>query len=168
MKFKEILKSITGISTPVFGVSWNPPKTEKATAKKVIAFLEDRRVLYNPSEMEMPDHCIRSVIEIRSFLTQEIGDSGNGELRDSLRAMRSACRKFMDVVGAHPDLARFGGHEGHWASWTFNGALGEMRGVFGVHLAKIAVMHGLGIEDSLAVILPIRGDLAGDESDIHG
>ena len=73
MQFKEILKSITGISTPIFGISWSPPNTEKSEAGEVIVFLEDRRVLYNPSEMEMPGHCIQSVVEIRNFLTEKIG-----------------------------------------------------------------------------------------------
>lgn len=158
MKFKEILKSITGISTPVFGVSWNPPKTEKVVAKEVIAFFEDRRVLYNPSELEMPDHCVQSVMEIRNFLTGKIGALDKGELCDSLKAMRASCRKFMDAVGANPDTVKYGHHQGHWASWVFNSALGEMRGVFGIHTAKIAAMYGLDVEEDLAKILPIGDD----------
>ena len=64
----------------------------------------------------------------------------------------------MDTVGANPDIVSYGNHQGHWASWTFNGALCELRGVFGIHLAKIAVMYGLDIEEGLATILPIRDD----------
>lgn len=53
---------------------------------------------------------------------------------------------------------RFGGHTGHWASWEFNGALGELRGVIGLHLARIAAQYGLDIEDDLARILPGADD----------
>jgi hypothetical protein len=154
MKFNEILKRLNGISTPVFGISWNPSQTDKDQAKEIIAFLEDRRVLYNPSEMEMPDHCVQSVLEIRKFLTEKIGISQGNDLQDSLRAMRASCRKFLDMVGANNDVVRFGSHNGHWASWTFNGAIGELRGVFGVHIAKIAAMYGIGVEEELAKILP--------------
>jgi hypothetical protein len=39
----------------------------------VIAFLENRRVLYNPCQMEVTDHYVWSVIEIRHCLTEELG-----------------------------------------------------------------------------------------------
>lgn len=38
----------------------------------VIGYLEDRRVLYNPNEMESPDHCVQSVLQIRSLLAQRL------------------------------------------------------------------------------------------------
>ncbi|MCE5202788.1 MAG: hypothetical protein LLG24_00990 [Actinomycetia bacterium] len=160
MRFEEIASRVTGFSTPVFGVSWQPPEPEIVAARRVIAFLEDRRVLYVPSEMEVPHHCVMSVMEIRHFLTQELGALGDQSgLHRSLRAMRAACRKFLDEVGAQDgDIVRYGGHHNHWASWQFNGALGELRGVFGLQLARIATEYGLDIEDELARILPGADD----------
>jgi hypothetical protein len=68
----------------------------------------------------------------------------------------AACRKFLDhVQESGPDVVRFGWHHGHWASWDFNAALGELRGVFGVHLAQLAVLYRLDVEDNLASILPL-------------
>lgn len=93
MKFKEITSRVTGFSIPIFGISWNPPEPEVQAARRVVAFLEDRRVLYVASEMEVPIYCVRSVLEICSFLTTEIVKLSTGSgLADSLRAMRSACR----------------------------------------------------------------------------
>ena len=156
MRFKEILSRLTGISVPVFGVSWNPPEADRAVVRRVVAFLEDRRVLYAPSEMEVPEHCVRSVIEIRAFLTAELGKlDDSSELAANLRALRAACRKFLDTVQEDGDrIVRFGFSHGHWASWVFNGALGEMRGVFGVHLAILATKYGVNVEKDLATILP--------------
>ena len=121
----------------------------------MIAFLEDRRVLYEPSEMEVPSHCVHSVIEIRHCLTEELGKlEGSSELAASLRAMRAACRKFLERVGTD-------GREGiryaigsNVHSWTFGSALGELRGTFGVHVARIAAAFKLDVEDRLASILP--------------
>ena len=156
MKFKDIIKRITGISTPVFGVSWNPKNTERDVAKEVIPYLEDRRVLYVPSEMEVPQHCVDSVLQIRHFLTSKIAKlDQDSELSNSLRAMRAACRKFLNNISSrNGDIIRFGAHRGHWASWEFNGAIGELRGVFGIHVAKIAVAYGVDVENDLASIMP--------------
>lgn len=98
MKITEILARLTGISTPVFGVSWEPTELERAAARRVIAFLEDRRVLYHPEQMEVPSHCVNSVLDIRRFLTEELGNlSSDDALAQNLSAMRAACRKFLVV-----------------------------------------------------------------------
>lgn len=156
MKFKDIIKRLTGISTPIFGVSWNPENTERDIAQQVISYLEDRRVLYNPTEMECPDHCVQSVLQIREFLTSKIGElPENTEISKSLRAMRAACRKFLNEVDdPHGDAVRFGFHRGHFASWKFLSAIGGLRDVFGIHVAKIAVAYGIDVEKELASILP--------------
>src|SRR5437868_4133219 len=97
--FQEIASKITGFSTPVFGIQWTPPSKERDIAKSVVSFLEDRRVLYNPTELELPHHCISSVIEIRRFLTEKMDDLGqNCELAKNLKTMRAACRKFLDTA----------------------------------------------------------------------
>lgn len=155
MKFQEILKRLTGLSSPVFGVSWNPENTSRDIARRTILFLEDRRVLYNPSEMEDPRHCVISILEIRKFLTNQIPDTADEKLQEPLKALRIACRKFLDSVGAEENRIPFGNHR---ASRTFNSAIGELRGVFGVHIAKIAAMYGLDVEDNLASILPDSED----------
>lgn len=156
MKFSEIANRLTGISTPLGGVSWQSSDLEVSAARRVIAFLEDRRVLYAPDELEVPDHCVHSVLEIRHFLSGELGKlEAKSEFAASLRAMRAACRKFLERVGTDGrEVALYANHHGHWASWTFYSALGEMRGTFGVHLAKIAAEFKLDIEDRLATILP--------------
>jgi hypothetical protein len=106
--------------------------------------------------MEVPLHCVESVLQIRQFLTSIIGNlPENTELSQSLRAMRAACRKFLDRTDArNGDIIRDGARTNHWASWEFNGAVGELRGVFGIHIAKIAVSYGIDIETELASIIP--------------
>ena len=114
MKFSEIANRLTGISTPLVGVSWQPTDLEVSAARRVIAFLEDRRVLYAPEEMEMPEHCVRSVLEIRHFLSGELGKlETKSEFAASLRAMRAACRKFLDRVGVDGrEVTLYGGWPG--------------------------------------------------------
>jgi hypothetical protein len=155
MNFREIAGRLTGISSPVFGMSWNPPESDRAIARRVIAYLEDRRVLYVPSEAERPEHCVHSVLEIRCFLTAELGSlSPDGSIAQALSAMRAVCRKFLDAVQANGIIVLHGSSHDRYANWIFPSALGELRGVFGVHIAALAAAYGLDVEQQLAVIIP--------------
>jgi hypothetical protein len=147
MKLKQILKRVNGFETPVGGFSWNPPEDEREVAKRIIAFLEDKRTLYYPYEFEIPTYCVDSVLEIRKFLTIEIGKlDDESKLKLCLKAMRASCRKFSDLVD--------GKLNGYKRDWIFNQALSELRAVFGIHITTIARMYALDVEDGLASILP--------------
>ncbi|MGO9147358.1 MAG: DUF6650 family protein [Desulfomonilia bacterium] len=154
MKFKEVLSRLTGFSVPIFGVSWNPPQPEVTTARKVLAFLEDRRVLYNPYYLEVEDQCYSSVIEIRKFLTDIIGQLGeDSKLGEHLRGIRAACRAFLDESSPGSRRIHMPHRHGPFDSSFFT-SLGELRASIGVHIAAIAVMNGLDIEGDLESILP--------------
>jgi hypothetical protein len=153
--FKDIASKLTGFSTPFFGVSWQPPETERMIAKSVVTFLEDRRVLYNPTELELPHHCISSVGEIRHFLTEKLAElDQNSELTKNVRMMRSACRKFLDAAQRLERDRGLSFSHTSYSAWVFYGSLGEMRGTFGMCLAQIVLAYGLDIEKDLATILP--------------
>ena len=132
-----------------------------------MTFLEDRRVLYSPDSLEVPRHCVASVLEIRRYLTGELGqlDAGS-DLAGTIRAMRAACRKFLDQVGTDgQNVVVQATQHSHWASWVFYGALGEMRGTFGVLIARIATQYKLDVEEELARILPANADDDEQKSD---
>jgi hypothetical protein len=69
----EIARRLTGISTPFVGISWNPPPdSETSTARRLIDYLEDRRVLFAPYDREVPQYTAESVLEIRKRLSTDI------------------------------------------------------------------------------------------------
>jgi len=72
LKHTDIFNRLTGISCPVFGVSWNPPENQRKIARKIIIFLESKRVLYFPYEYETVHPVISSVVEFKHFLTSEL------------------------------------------------------------------------------------------------
>lgn len=157
MHYTEIIGRITGFSTPIFGISWDPPQADVAVARGIVTFLEDRRVLYDPTLVEVEDHCIASVLEIRQFLTHALTDqSGSDELTDHLRAMRAAYRKFLGEVGVEQEfyLPRYRSYSNGLHDYRLNQALGQLRSTFGVHIAHLAVKYGLYVEDQLAIALP--------------
>ena len=100
MEFNQIKARVRGLGVPVFGDPYQPSKADVAHARALVAFLEDRRVLFNDYEMECPDHCVQSVLQIRAWLTDLVGKaSSKSGLGPHLRAILAACREFLDHTG---------------------------------------------------------------------
>ncbi|MEW2395859.1 DUF6650 family protein [Streptomyces sp. NPDC046862] len=155
MRVLEIMRRIKGFSTPLGGVDWDLPLPQRAVAEKVFVYLEDRRVLTMPRAViravEDPDHCVASVLQMRETLTQILMEPDTGDdLAENLKAMRAACRRFLDAAGPN--------HSGHFGdrfeSAAFGAALGELRAVFGIQLGVIAARYKLELSEELAGILP--------------
>ncbi|HEU0142102.1 MAG TPA: DUF6650 family protein [Bryobacteraceae bacterium] len=154
MKWNEAANRLNGFSIASIGVQWTPKPTDSEVARRVIQFLEDRRVLYSDYAWEEPNHCIESVLEIRRFLTSEIADLTHGsDLLSPFRAIRAACRKFLDRMH-HDGHRRVRLHHG-MESFDFYSALGELRGCIGPQIALLAASYKVDVEDELARILPV-------------
>jgi len=103
MGIKELFRRLTGVSTPIGGVSFKPAgEPERTIAFRVLSFLEDRRILnwYHAVAVEDPNHSVKSVFEIRNYLTEQLQRTeAYPQLAGCLWRMRAACRKFLDEVG---------------------------------------------------------------------
>jgi len=145
---KEILPRITGLS--LFGVSWEPKEAEREIIRDLTVFLEDRRVLYDPYDVEVWDHCILSVIDIRRELVHAIQRlDQNADAVPSLRAMQYACRRFLEFDRRGP-------------RWTPYIALGELRRDFRFHIALLCLQHEIDVPEPLVRGLPLTDEEFGD------
>jgi hypothetical protein len=155
MDYREIAGRLTGFSTPVFGLSWEPPVVDREVAERLIAFLEDKRVLYDPYQFEVPQWSIAAVLAIRERVTELLAGGGiPDELVDHLRAIRAACRRFLRSIPHGPD-GELVIPDRDIFDWSFHQALGELRGEVGPHVAQVAVKYGIDVEDDLARSLPL-------------
>jgi len=151
VRFAEIVQRITGISTPVFGINWNPSADKRSVVKRLIAFLEDRRALYEDYCNEYGPWVEKSVLEMRQELTNVLKSCpDDAVLTNPIRAMRAACRKFLNELG-HPGGHRSMRYPGQFKMWE---ELGKMRAIFGLHLARLCVAFGVDVEPELASIFP--------------
>jgi hypothetical protein len=156
MKFTEIAARLNSVGTPFLSVGWVPSKTDADLARRVIRFLEDRRVLFNPCAVEEPKHCAESVLQIRTKTTAVLEEAREGsELYMHLGAIRAACRKFLDSghVDTAADNFRFGDRHSLNSAFFFM-ALGELRATIGQHVALMAVKWEIDVEKDLATVLP--------------
>jgi hypothetical protein len=158
---REIRRRLTGFgfTLPVVGgganATWSVGEADKTTARSVLNFLEDRRVLYDPYEVEIAHRCVSSVREIREHLRHVIGQCQTETLRDPLRAIQAACRQFLtDVQVTERDGHYFDILQNGTPSWLFNQALGALRGRVGISVAVIADSFGIEIDEHLGKILP--------------
>ncbi len=160
VKSKKVARSITGISTPVFGISWNPPEDQREIIRDLINFLEDKRALFYPYDMENGPWVEWSVLEIRKELTETLRRcSEDSEMVGPLQAMRAACRKYLDSVG-RPDRRI---HVPHYMADHIWLSLGELRGIFGIHLAWLCAAYGIDAPADLKTIFPLSEDDDRDE-----
>ena len=163
MKFSEIAARINGISTPFGGISWIPPVVDVEVARRFVTFVEARRVLFSTYTNEVPEQCAKSVIEIRDFLTSELGKGGIAEpLSGPIRLARRYCTQFLERVGATESSVTSDAHDRHlfreprWSmhDYWFGEALGALRAGVGLQVGIIAANYKIDVEDQLAQIIP--------------
>ena len=95
---------LTGLA--IWGLDWQYVASNRDLARRVIVFLEDRRVLVEDHHREDFVHTRESANQIRNFLTLEIMNvKAGGPLEKALRAIRSASTAFVSAAG--PDSRDF-------------------------------------------------------------
>jgi hypothetical protein len=142
LKYQEIASRLNGIQVPIFGVQWAPTEPDRKVVRDVLTFFEDRRVLYNRCAWELEPEVTESVLRIREILTEAIQRLGeNSKAAPAMRAMRTACREYLD--GSRHQF----GHD-------LSIGLGRLRALFGLQIAFLAIQYGVDLEGDLASIIP--------------
>ena len=142
-------KRLTGLSGGIGplqgGVQWEYVRTNAELARRVIDFLEDKRVLTEHYHREDYDATRESADKIRNFLTMELmNEDGGGDLADALKWIRTACKNFITAAG--PDSRDFERDQRYYESMLrgFREAVGEELGhiseVYGVPLHELAAI----------------------------
>ncbi len=134
LKARNLARRITGISTPLGGISWDPPEDERKSVRGFVTFLEDRRVLFNPYHLEIEDQVVQSTLSIREKTTEVLGSlADDSRALAPIKGIRAACRRFLDEP--HPEYRHLERrHLSHDSGFFV--ALGELRATIGLHLAE--------------------------------
>lgn len=150
---------VTGGGGSVLGfgasASTSPKTTDRDIVQALAIFLEDRRVLFNPEHLEVESQVDHSVQEIRRELTEALQQlDPKGPAIESIRAMRAACRRYLDEP--RQTFRHMGdyGHRRHNAEPGFFVALGELRAVFSAELKRLDDRFKLEIESHIRGLFP--------------
>jgi hypothetical protein len=132
------------------GANWETVPGDEEIAKETIIFLEDRRVLFGLRQHEDGIYCVRSVNQIRRFLTKKIPAARGEDLEASLREMRRAASQFVNAAGTKAMNFR-----GGWAPGNaFDLALKDLQMTMGREIAVVAIHFDLEVQEDLLQILP--------------
>ena len=149
LKGRELATRLTGILTPMGGISWKPPVDEQDKAQRLLVYLAGQKALHYPYDREIGTFIVQSILDTSERLTRDIEAlSMNSLLRKILRGMQAACRKFLDENQS--PSAGYG--------WPYDAqlycTLGELRALLGIHIARIAYAYDLDVYACLGDVLP--------------
>ncbi|MGP9818649.1 DUF6650 family protein [Salinarimonas sp. NSM] len=156
----EAARRVTGITTPLGGLQWaDPGPSDQVIIRQFLIFLEDRRVLYNPMQLEVPWQVVESIKEIRMECTHTLKRLGAGVFAERpVRAIRTAGRRFHDDCSedfryvSHRWEQRMGDVEQFGPG--FFTALGALRATVGNQVALLSAYFDIDVEGDLASVMP--------------
>lgn len=135
---------LNGFSTSLGGISWNKTTSSKEMFTHLLFFLESKRILVNPIELEFKDWCIESVLEIKQQLvsiTQEL------KLKDFdadiIRNLIDACNDYLDTVKPMNLPGIIYKKDDRWEDLSFDRAMKAFRNSFKQEIAKIEKKYRL-------------------------
>lgn len=153
LRGQELIACLIGISTPVGGVDWKPPDQERDRARRVLVHLASQRALWDPYDTAIGSFVTRSILDMRERLSHDLRDvPADSVLGEGLRAMRAACRKFLN----ENQSPRSGYGPPYEAQ--LHSTLGQLRALVGIHVARIACAYDLEVEERLEGIMPPKPD----------
>lgn len=163
-RWEQIASRITGVSVPIFGVSWDPPISDRTAAERAITDFESRGLLYAHFQWEMPDKCYADADLLRKELTDQMkGLSRDAPVFRQLDAIRDACRVFREKL-RQQGVERINDHAKlqHQQKAEYLQVLGALRDACGRQIMLLCVQYGIDVAPHLAGTLP-PPDVASDE-----
>lgn len=88
---------LNGISVPIGGISWEYTKSGQKGIQEMFYYLESKRLLINPKEMEKKEWSEKSAIEIKNKLVDILSRyKYDQNIITIIKQMVDACNEFLD------------------------------------------------------------------------
>lgn len=144
---------LNGFSTPFGGISWNRITSAKERFSYLLFYLESKRILINPIEMEKKEWCIESVLEIKSQLVATTKDCVFKENDLSIiQNMIQACNQYLDTVSFMnlPNIIfKSNEIEGTWEDLNFDKAMKQFRKSFKKEIEAVEKRYRLSFSKTI-------------------
>jgi len=141
---------LNGISTPFGGFSWEKQVSSEDRFKHLLLFLESKRILTNPIEMEIASWCVSSVLEIKKTLVSITKDiQFNDKETNIIRNMINACNKYLDLVNPKCDSGIIYKNANGWSDAGFDAAMKGFRKAFRDSISEIETIFKLKFKKTI-------------------
>lgn len=145
---------LNGISIPFGGVSWNKAISVKDKFSFLLMYLESKRILVNPIEMEKKDWCIKSVLEIKNQLISITKDAAF-KRKDLLIIcnMIDICNQYLNTVSSLdlPNIIfKSCSLPKSWEDLNFDKAMKQFRKSFKQEIEKIEKYYHLSFNKMIS------------------
>lgn len=136
---------INGIDTPFGGISWEYTEKEKDGIQELFYYLEAKRILVNPADLEIKNWCEQSAIEIRNKLTELLSKYAFSEQTiQCIRSMIGACNIFLDKMSKVDEQGIiYKNQHGDWANSNFSSAMKQFRKTFRDNIKALSSTYDL-------------------------
>ena len=113
-------------------IPWEYTETSKNGIQELFYYLETKRILINPVEMELKSWCAQSAIEMKREIASILSKyKFNSDTICWLRAMINACNLFLDSLGSVKSSGIiYKNSSGDWEDANFSRAMRQFRKVF--------------------------------------
>ncbi len=149
LKGRELISRLIGIETPIGGMDWKPPIEDQNKARQILEDLAQQQILWDPYDIAIGSFVTQAILDIREKLHLELQPlSSHSTILEGLHAMLAACKKFLET-----NQSPRSGYGSPYES-QLHSTLGELRALFGIHIARIACAYDLEVATTLEGILP--------------
>ena len=142
---------ITGIDVPFGGISWEYTETSKRGVQELFYYLETKRILTNPMEMEIKEWCSQSAIEMKKEIASILSKyKFNADTISRLRIMINACNTFLDdlTLVNRPGII-YKSNNGDWEDLRFSKAMKKFRKVFKENISSLSQSYQISFPSEI-------------------
>ncbi len=134
---------INGISIPVGGISWEYTESKKKGIQEIFYYLESKRILTNPIEMEIKEWSEKSAIEIKNKLVETLSKYEYDQITaKTIKAMVDACNEFLDdMLKVDTSGIIYKNSQRDWCDMRYSVAMKKFRGNFRYNIKLLTEVY---------------------------
>jgi len=160
----DFFKRLSGISTPIGGISWEPSQDERQIVYRLVQKLGDRRLIHDFHHRFEYYAVIKSLEKMRDSITDALGtlspESKSIKLIENIRKVLHLFQTLIESeYSVETNILRDKSFEPVPTHNTLE-ALFAMQKVIGTHLLLISQIYKFELDETLKHKFPIKGNPA--------